>query len=537
MQSTMQRQQLGVPRLLRHITRITARSRVYTPEQPAGISFGELGARAARLANALAQRGVSAGAVVGTLCAATQEHLEAYLGVPGSGRVLHTINVRLHDEQIRYVIEHGGDEVILCDSAHSARLPVILAQCPSVRLVVIVGAGQEALPVLPGKTVCRYEALLENAPSAVAWEDVDEHAAAIICYTGGTTGLPKGVAYSHRALWLQANSLCTANSLGISAATRLLPAVPLYHVNGWGLPYAALMAGAEIILPGQTLHARNLLALIERHQPTLVAGVPTIWSDVLELVRERGANSLGTVKTISCGGAPVPHTLVAAYAAMDIGMYQAWGMTETLSMSAISQLPPWAVTRAEQEHYRRKQGRVMCGLEVRVAEIGGGVLPCDGSSMGEIQIRGPWVTASYLGSDDQENFDEGWLRTGDIGTVDPDGFVALSDRAKDAIKSGGEWIPSMGLEQAIRGHPAIEDVAVVGVEDPRWQERPAAVIVFRDGQAASADELAAWLETQVARWWVPNQWVTTEELPRTPVGKIDKKRIRQMMRAGEFPLC
>ncbi|WP_322021423.1 MULTISPECIES: long-chain-fatty-acid--CoA ligase [unclassified Burkholderia] len=537
MQSTMQAQQLGVPLLLRHIQRVTGRSRVYTPEKVEGVPFSAIAERAGRLANALGALGCSADAVVGTLCAATQEHLEAYLGVPGSGRVLHTINVRLHDDQIEYVINHGGDVVIVCDAAHAVRLIRILPKCPTVKIVILVGATPAELPSVPGVAIYNYEELLAEATPQADWPDVKEDRAAIACYTGGTTGMPKGVAYSHRSLWLQAMSLCTANSLAIGAATRILPAVPLYHVNGWGIPFAALMAGAEMVLPGQSLHAKDLLALIERHAPTLAAGVPTIWADVLELVRSRGKQDLGAIKAISCGGAPVPTMLASAYAEMGIDMHQAWGMTETSSMSAICKTPPWATSDSDRAHYRATQGRVVCGLEVRVVEIGGGPLPNDGKTVGEIQIRGSWVTASYLGSDDRENFDGDWLRTGDLGTLDADGYVCLSDRAKDAIKSGGEWIPSLALEEAIRSHPSIEDVAVVAVEDPRWQERPAAVIVLKSGASTNSEALSSWLQTVVARWWVPSQWVVTAELPRTSVGKIDKKLIRQKLSKGEFESC
>lgn len=535
MQSTMQARQLGVPLLLRHIRQATGRSRVYSPENSAGMRFQEVGARAARLADGLSHHGLQTGAVIGTLCAAHQEHLEAYLGIPGAGFVLHTINVRLHDDQIEYVIEHAQDQAIVADALHLPRLVALLPKCPAIKLLLVVGADRfEELPRIEGVQVVHYEALLEKGSPESAWPDIDENAAAIICYTGGTTGLPKGVAYSHRSLWLQAMSLCTANSVGVSAQTRLLPAVPLYHVNGWGLPFAALMAGADMILPGHTLHAKVLLELIDLHQPNLLAGVPTIWSDVLEALRQAGRSELPSVKAISCGGAPVASQLSKAYAAMGIEMFQAWGMTETSSMSVIARMPPWANTEQDQAHYQSTQGRIVCGLEVRVAEVDGKPVPSDGKTVGEIQIRGPWVTASYLGSADLEGFDDGWLRTGDLGTVDADGFMALSDRAKDAIKSGGEWIPSIGLEKAIRNHPSIEDVAVVAVEDVRWQERPAAVIVLKPGVSANTDELSEWLQTQVARWWVPNQWVVTDELPRTSVGKVDKKRIREMMKQGEF---
>lgn len=527
MRSTMQDGQLGIPLLLRHMQHVVGRSRVFSPDAPDGTRFDRLAERAGRLADGMRRLGISADGVVGTLCGASDVHLEAYLGLPGSGRVLHTINVRLHDDQIAYIINHAGDEAVIVEAAYLDALLRVLDRCPKLGHVIVAGGGD--LPAASGPRFHAYEDLLAAAEAGGDWPDVDERRAAVICYTGGTTGLPKGVAYSHRSSWLQAASLCSANSLAIGAATRVLPAVPLYHVNGWGIPYAAMMAGADMVLPSRSLQPQELLGLIDRHGPTLAAGVPTIWSDLLETLRAAGRADVGAIRAISCGGAQVPAALAAAYAEMGVEVFQAWGMTETSSMSAIARLPPWADDGAARARYRAKQGRIVCGLEVRVAELGGGDLPRDGKTVGEIQIRGPWVTAGYLGSDDTASFDAGWLRTGDLGTVDPDGYIALSDRAKDAIKSGGEWIPSLDLEEKILSHPAIEEVAVVAVEDPRWQERPAALLVLKDGAEPTPGELAGWLEAQVPRWWIPRVWAVASQLPRTSVGKIDKKMIRQMM--------
>lgn len=535
MQSTMRQSPLGIPLLVRHIERVTARSRVHTPERPEGMTFATLAERAGRLASALKALGLRAGDVVGTLCAATSEHLEAYLAVPGVGFVLHTVNARLHDDQLIHVLRHADDRMLIADIAHAERLQRVLPECPNIETLVLVGA--DATPGYSRIPVHRYEDLLMATEPYREWADIDEDAAAIICYTGGTTGMPKGVAYSHRALWLQAMSLCTANSLAIGSSTRLLPAVPLYHVNGWGLPFAALMAGAELILPGQSLHADDLLDLIERHQPNLAAGVPTIWSDVLAALRRRHAGTLGALEAISCGGSQVPSTLAADYAVLGVDMFQAWGMTETASMSAICRIPAWATDENERERYRATQGRIVCGLEVRIVEQDGQASPGQGAAIGEIQIRGPWVTGSYMGAQATDSFDQGWLRTGDLGTVDDDGYISIADRTKDAIKSGGEWISSLELEQAIRTHPAVSDVAVVAVADSRWQERPAALVVFKQRVAVPSIELSQWLKERVARWWIPDLWLMAPELPRTSVGKIDKKHIRELVARGEYPRC
>lgn len=529
MQSTMQNRQLGIAPLLRHVHGVTSRSRVITQTAttPRRTTFAEIAERAGRLGTALKRLGFGNDTVVGTFLGATQEHLEAYLGIPASGSILHTINLRLHDDQIDYVINHAADKVIIVEGSHAPRLIKIVSSIAAVRLLIVVG---DAPGLVHGRcSVMSYEEVLGHGDPVIDWPDADERQAAVICYTGGTTGLPKGVVYSHRSLWLHAMTLCTANTLSVSAQTRVLPAVPLYHVNGWGLPFAAFMAGADLVLPGHSLKAKDLLKLIDEECPTLAAGVPTIWSDVLQLLRALGRNDLGTVKTISCGGAQVPESMSDSYAAIGVTVTQAWGMTETSSMSAIATIPSWAANDQDRKQYATTQGRIVCGLEVRVADLEGNLFPSDGATVGEIQIRGPWVTGSYLGSTDTSSFQDGWLRTGDLGTVDKDGYIRLSDRVKDAIKSGGEWIPSLALEEAIRAHPAVAEVAVVAIADERWQERPAAFVVLKKGQDVDGSALSRWLDDRVARWWIPSHWTFVQSIPLTTVGKIDKKAIRQYL--------
>ena len=535
MKSTMQDSPLGVPLLLRHVARVNGRSRVGSfdaQRQRTTRTFAELAARAGQLGSALQQRGFGAGAVIGTLAGASPEHLEAYLGVPASACVLHTINPRMHADQIVHVASLAEDEALIVDTRNLDTFREFAARLPRLRLLVTVGGPlpDDLAASLPCETI-DYETLLAQGEPRLDWPIIDEHETAILCFTGGTTGLPKGVGYSHRSVWLQAMSLCTANSLALGSASRLLPAVPLYHVNGWGLPFAALMAGADLALPGASLHAPDLLALIDAEAPTLAAGVPTIWSDLLAHLHATQRMHLGALTTIACGGAQVPQSLIDAYAALGVRMLQAWGMTETSSMSAISQTPGWIAStdHATRARCAAAQGRVVCGLEARVADLSGTLLPNDGASVGEIQIRGPWVTHGYLGQHDHAHLHDGWLRTGDLGTIDADGFISLTDRVKDAIKSGGEWIPSLALEEAIRSHPAVLDVAVVALPDARWQERPGAVVVLAPGRSATPDELAQWLVTRVAKWWLPERWAFVDALPRTAVGKMDKKRVRQLM--------
>lgn len=530
MRSTMQEARLGVARLLRHAARVTGAAPVVAqgsgPDGRRRSTLGALTARAGQLADALARRGIGAGDVVASFAAATPEHLEAYLGVPALGAVLHTLNIRLHDEQLAGMVLEAGARAILVDGALAPRfatLAPLLAAGP-IRLVIVAGTADPApFPGLGVETV-GHEALLAGAEPRIDWPDPEENSAAILCYTGGTTGRPKGVAYSHRSLWLQAMSLCTANSLGIGAEEVILPAVPFYHVNGWGIPYAAMMAGAGLVLPGTQLHPAVLNALLDEEGVTLAAGVPTIWTDVLAARQAGGLAPPPRLRRLSMGGAAVPDTLVAAWGRLGVETSTAWGMTETSSMSAIGRP---SARRAE-------PGRVVCGLELRVATLEGAVLPADGRTPGEVQIRGPWVTAGYFRRAGDDGFQDGWLRTGDIGTLDADGRLCLTDRVKDAIKSGGEWIPSLQLEEAIREHPSVRDAAVIALPDPRWQERPLALVVAGEGFAP--DLLVRFLEGRVAKWWIPAHWAEVAALPRTTVGKADKAAMRRMLAAGELTI-
>lgn len=529
MQSTMQEAPLGIARLLRHVAAVTGGTPLVAARPDGGRwrgRLGDLALRAGRLADALSRRGIATGDVVCSFAAASSEHLEAYLAVPAMGAVLHTLNIRLHDDQLSAMVAESGAGVILVDGALAARFAELAPGLArgAVRLVIVT--GQDA-PVsfagLPVETI-GYEALLAEGLPRSDWPDPDENAAAILCYTGGTTGQPKGIAYSHRSLWLQAISLCTANSLGIGEATVILPAVPFYHVNGWGLPYAAMMAGAKLVLPGTRFQPAVLNPLLDEEGVTLAAGVPTIWSDVLAARKAAGLPAPPQLRRIVTGGAPVPDTLVAAWGALGVETQTAWGMTETSSMSAIG-APSGQVAAA---------GRVVCGLEMRTATLEGVPLPADGRTPGELQIRGPWVTARYFRRAAEDGFQDGWLRTGDIGTLDAEGRVRLTDRVKDAIKSGGEWIPSLPLEEAIRSHPSVLDVAVIAMPDPRWQERPLALVVA--GPGFSPDLMPAHLSARVAKWWVPAHWARLDSLPRTTVGKADKVAMRRMLANGDLQI-
>jgi fatty-acyl-CoA synthase len=362
----------------------------------------------------------------------------------------------------------------------------------------------------------------------VEWPVLDERTAAAMCYTSGTTGNPKGVVYSHRSTYLHSLASCGGNTFGISEQDRVLPVVPMFHANAWGLPYSGWAAGADFVMPGRFLQAEPLAKMIETYRPTIAGAVPTIWNDLLTWIDEHPTD-MSSLRLVPCGGSAVPLSLMQAYQERHgVRIIQAWGMTETSPLAAVSHTPKGAT---EEWEWRSKTGRVAAGVELRVVGEQG-VLPWDGESVGEIQVRGPWITGAYHLDPDPAKFDDGWLRTGDVASVTPDGFIQITDRAKDVIKSGGEWISSVDLENALMGHPAVREAAVVAVPDERWDERPLACVVLRDGGSATPQDLCAYLEDKVAKWWLPERWAYIAEVPKTSVGKFDKKVLRKQYADG-----
>ena len=349
-----------------------------------------------------------------------------------------------------------------------------------------------------------------------------------MCYTSGTTGNPKGVVYSHRSAYLHSLAACSGNAFALSAADRILPVVPMFHANAWGLPYAALMAGASLIMPDRFLQAEPLVRIIEDERPTISGAVPTIWNDLLRYATEHGSD-LSSLRLVPCGGSAVPESLMRAFDKLGVRIAQAWGMTETSPLASVAHPPPGV---SDPWRYRVTQGRIMCGLEARVVGDGDRVLPSDGAAVGEIEVRGAWITGSYYRDEDASRFNAGWLRTGDVGMISPDGYLVLTDRAKDVIKSGGEWISSVDLENHLMAHPDVVEAAVVGVPDTRWDERPLASVVLRAGASVSAGELREFLAARVPKWQLPERWSFIEEVPKTSVGKFSKKTLRQMYADG-----
>jgi fatty-acyl-CoA synthase len=539
--STMMDAPLTVTAIMRYGTTAYADAEVVT-QTSAGSrrqTYGATGARVAKLANALRSLGVDSDQRVATLMWNNAEHLEAYLAIPSMGAVLHTLNLRLDPQVIGYIADHAGDDVVIVDATLVPLLTRVLPHAPAIRHVIVTAADGETTFVPPaelaalGRPVHSYDALLADQPATFDWPDVDERTAAAMCYTSGTTGQPKGVVYSHRSMHLHSMAVCMNSVFGLSDVDRVLPVVPMFHANAWGLPYAAMLAGASLVMPDRFLQPEPLVRLIEAERPTIAGAVPTIWNGLLQHVRANGGD-LSSLRLVPCGGSAVPHSLIEAYEKeLGVTILQAWGMTETSPLGSVAR-PPAGLPEEEAWRYRDTAGRLMCEVEHRLIGDGGVELPCDGEAVGEIEVRGPWVTGSYYKDDDPAKFHDGWLRTGDVGKIDPLGYVTLTDRAKDVIKSGGEWISSMELENALMAHPAVAEAAVIGVADEKWGERPLAAIVLAEGATASADELRRFLADRVPRWQLPERWSFIDEVPKTSVGKFAKTRMREAYAHGDY---
>ena len=534
MRSTMQDRPLLVSDIFLHGQAVHGRSEVSTFEGDGfrRASFAEVAERAERLANVLKTLGVAEGDRVATFCMNHQEHLEAYLAIPSMGAVLHTLNVRLFPEQLRFVIDDAQDKMIIADAVLAPALAQVVHDCKSVERIIVLGTGDEAAVASLGETLS-YEELLVAAAKGYDWPELDERDAAAMCYTSGTTGNPKGVAYSHRSTWLHSLAATSSAALGISGQDRLLVIVPQFHANAWGNPYAAWMAGADLVMPRQFLQAEPLVRIIETERPTISAGVPTIWNDVLRYSDTHEVD-LSSLRLIICGGSAVPQALMERFdERFGVPIVQAWGMTETSPLAAVAR-PPRGTPPELAMAYRQKSGRIVAGVQLRVVTPDGQVAPPDGVTVGEFEVRGPWVTASYYGDPTPEKFRDGWLRTGDVGTLDSEGFIQITDRTKDVIKTGGEWISSVELENAIMSSPDVFEAAVVAVPDDRWDERPLACVVLREGATLTPEELSTFLVGKVARWWLPERWAFVDEIPKTSVGKFDKKVLRARYAAGDL---
>jgi fatty-acyl-CoA synthase len=537
--STMQETPLLISQILDFAATVHGTREVvsWTDSGPRRSTYAELGADCRRLAKALRRLGIEGDERVGSFMWNNEEHLELYLGVPSMGAVLHTINIRLFPQQMIYVVNHAEDKVIVVDNSLAAPFARLMPHLKTVQHVVVNGPVpsevREALGA-GGVQVHDYRALLDAETPDFVWPEMSENDAVGMCYTSGTTGNPKGVVYSHRSTYLHAMSVILPGAFDIHVGDRLMAIVPMFHANGWGTPYAALLGGASLIMPDRFLQAEPLLQMISTERVTGTGAVPTIWADVLRRLDEGPAVDISTLRCVVVGGSACPPGLMHAFQERHgVTIRHAWGMTETSPLGSVA-VPPPDVDEETAWAYRLTQGRLSPGVQARLVGPDGTIMPWDGTSVGELQVRGPWITGSYYREDDPAKFDEGWLRTGDVGSLTADGFLRLTDRAKDVIKSGGEWISSVDLENHLMAHPKIKEASVVGVPDDKWGERPLATVVINDGETADAAELRTFLESRVAHWQVPERWAFITEVPKTSVGKFDKKVLRARYADGDL---
>ncbi len=492
-------------------------------------TFRELAARTRRLANGLAALGVPRGARVATLAWNGHRHLELYYAVSGSGAVLHTLNPRLHPDQLVWIANHAEDEVLFFDLSF---LPLVEAAAPRLRTVrsFVALTDRDHLPAastLPG-LLC-YEDLLAAQPDTFEWPTFDENTASSLCYTSGTTGNPKGALYSHRSTLLHTYAIALPDAMNCSARDVILPVVPMFHVNAWGLPYAACMVGAKLVLPGPFLDGRSLYELFESEGVTMSAGVPTVWQGLLAHVE---ANNLrfSTMRRTVIGGSACPPAMMRAFQVLhDVAVLHAWGMTEISPLGTVCALKPRHATLAPEERLavQGKQGRAVFGVDMKVVGEDGRELPRDGASAGELMVRGPWVIGRYFKGEGGDPLVDGWFPTGDVATIDADGFMQITDRSKDVIKSGGEWISSIDIENIAMAHPAVAMAACIAARHPKWDERPLLVVVKKPDAALTREELLASFEGRIARWWRPDDVVFVDAIPLGATGKMQKAVLRE----------
>ena len=527
----MQHDDLVLTRILDRARTLHPRGQIVTrmAEGDHRESYEEFGERVGRLASALRDLGVGPADRVGTFAWNTWRHLELYFAVPCMGSILHTLNIRLHPEQIAWIANHAEDKVVCVDASLMPVWEKVAPHLKTVEKVIVMGGEGSDLD---------YERLLDAASPDFAWPALDEHDACAMCYTSGTTGDPKGVLYSHRSMVLHAMALNAATCIGLTDKDAVLPVVPMFHANAWGQPWAAAMVGAKQVYAGQfSADPATLVDLIETEKVTVTEGVPTVWIGLLQYLEANPDRDISSIRLITAGGSAVPLSMIRTFSEkLGLEIVQGWGMTETGPVGSLSHLTPQLEELPAEERFRvrAKAGRPVPGVRIRVMDMSTGEeAPWDGKSIGEVQITGNWVASAYYkapGSEDR--FQDEWLRTGDVGAIDEHGYLTLTDRTKDVIKSGGEWVSSIELENALMAHPAVLEAAVIGVPDPKWGERPMACVVLKEAATASADELRAHLEPHFAKWWLPERIEFVSEVPKTSVGKFDKKVLRAQFASG-----
>jgi fatty-acyl-CoA synthase len=498
-------------------------------------TYRDAHARARRLANALTRLGVQSGDRLGTLAWNGYRHFEIYFGVSGMGAVCHTINPRLFPEQIVYIINHAEDSHFFFDLTFAPLIERIKAQCPGVKSwIALTDRGH--MPAAPAGALC-YEELLAGESEDFDWPEFDERSASSLCYTSGTSGNPKGVLYSHRSTLLHSYAGALPDVLNLSARDTVLPVVPMFHANAWGIPYVCLMVGAKLVFPGAALDGKSLYELFEAEKVTFTGGVPTVWLLLLQYMRESGKR-FSTLKRTVIGGSSCPPAIIRALEQeYGVEMLHGWGMTEMSPLGTVSQLKAKHLDRSVDDRLaiKAKQGRAVFGCDLKIVDGEDKELPWDGTAFGDLLVRGWWIAESYFKGEGGDPLRDGWLQTGDVATVDPDGYVKLTDRSKDVIKSGGEWISSIDLENIAVGHPAVAEAAVIGVQHPKWDERPLLIVQRKPDVPVTPDELIAFYDGKIAKWWTPDDVVFVDSLPHTATGKLLKTQLRKDFAGYRFP--
>ena len=531
---------LLISSLLRHAARHHGDTEIVsrTVEGPIHrYTYLEAHARSCRLANALARLGVKHGERVGTLAWTGFRHLELYFGVSGMGAIVHTINPRLFQEQIVYIINHAEDSYVFFDLTFAPLVEKVAAQCPGVKGWVAM-TDRAHMPQLNLPTLLCYEELLARESDAYSWPEFDENSASGLCYTSGTTGNPKGVLYSHRSTVLHAYAAALPDSLNLSACDVVLPVVPMFHVNAWGLPYNCAAVGAKIVFPGAGMDGKSLYELFEAEGVTVTAGVPTIWLGLLNYLKQNNLK-FSTVNRTVIGGSACPPAMIESFEEdFGVRVMHAWGMTETspLGTGCAFKAKHKKLSVAERRKLQAKQGRAVYGVDMKIVDAEGNAMPHDGKAFGNLLVKGPWIVREYFKGESASPLTaDGWFPTGDVATIDADGYMQITDRSKDVIKSGGEWISSIDLENVAVGHPAVAEAAVIGVHHPKWDERPLLIIVKKAGMEVSKEEMRQFYEGKVAKWSMPDDIVFVEQLPHTATGKLSKLTLRQQFADYKLP--
>ena len=500
-------------------------------------SYAELAVRARRLANAIEAHGIGFGDRVATLAWNGYRHLELYYAVSGSGAVLHTLNPRLHPDQLTWIIEHAEDRMLCFDLSFLPLVEAIATQLPTVKAFVLMTdrAHMPAASKVPN-LIC-YEELIESHEPTYEWPVFDENTASSLCYTSGTTGNPKGALYSHRSTLLHSFAAALPDALNCSAQDVILPVVPMFHVNAWGLPYVACLVGAKLVFPGPALDGKSLHDLFEAEGVTVSAGVPTVWQGLLSHVEAHGL-PFSTMRRTIIGGAACPPAMLSSFQDRhDVHVIHAWGMTELSPLGTVCVLKPHqrSLTPQDRSALQAKQGRVVFGVDMKVVGPNGDALPHDGKTSGDLLVRGPWVISSYFKGEGGDPCINGWFHTGDVATIDADGFMQITDRSKDVIKSGGEWISSIDIENIAMAHPAVSMAACIAAHHSKWDERPLLIVATRQGASATREQLLSFFEGRVAKWWIPDDVVFVDAIPLGATGKIQKNRLRDQFKLHRLP--